>query len=373
MLRNIMLGSTLLSSAALFAAPDEGQATGDIGDRMNALASQLAAIETEHLDGAIETVVQAKHDWQGGPVKVMIAASQDYSDEELEQFPDPDVKTGNNPSEFKLKRPGDKTARTVNFYNLFADQKAKGKAISKELEYLTRAGNDKMKQDDIPDNIKAMNADQRDQRRKYLEGAKQSFRSAIKDGFKLFFKLQAVNGLPGVEAFIVPGINEGEYENLVHVNTTVEGRQTLDYENMSLTSFMKLNVGKAMENGGTYAALIATKKRNVEPPPPSEEGAKPVHIATLDTFKARFTDIHSYMDTVWTAKDKAVYMELLKTLGPRGPAGSDDIVKSMYSVFQMLKDVFSEEHAGILKRAEDLHEAEITGGEAPAEKKTGTK
>lgn len=337
-------------------------ANATVGENMDKLALALAAFATPALDAAVALVVKAKGDWDMGPVTIMSAVLTDYPEETLVTFPDPDVKTGNNPSVYMVpvykdgkRQPKDKE---VNWYNRFADGRPASAAIVQRIEWVTRAGNEKMKHDDIPQDIRDMNADERDQEKTKLSRKLSNNRTAVINAFKLLFKIKAVNGLEGCSCFVVPGEVEGTFENLIHVNTTVKGRETKDYDNLSISTFNKLNVAKAKEGGGTFRALMATKKRQ-----PGDDGevadAKPHLIRTLDTLQARTTDYVEYFDNIQQQKDQAEWMQLLKTLGPKGPAGSDQFTLELFSLHQTLNTIFK--HDPIRKRGEELFTKDVAG------------
>lgn len=336
------------------------------GENMDALALRLASIATPTVDEAVAIVVKAKDDWDGGPIAIMHAALKDYPPEVLQTFPDPDVVTGNNPAVYMVpvykdgkRQPKDKE---VVWYNRFADGRPASAAILARIEQVIRAGNDKMKQDGIPEDIADMNPDQRDQEKIRLNTKLGNNRKAVKNAFKLMFKIRAVNMLENVECYVVPGSIEGTYENLIHVNSTVQGRSTLDYDNLTISTFNRLNVAKAIENGGSFKALMATKKRaktGGDDKDNNEGDAKPHLIRTIDTLKARTTDYAEYFDVVQSATDKAQWMELLKQLGPKGGEGTDQFAHEMRAIFLALQSIYK--HDAIRARGDALITADITG------------
>lgn len=338
-------------------------ASATVGENMDKLALSLAAVSTPNLDAAVSAVVTAKDTWDGGPIAILTAVMEDYSEDQLNSFPDPDIKTGNNPSVYMVpvykegkRQPKDKE---INFYSRFADGRPASAAILTRIEWVVRAGNDKMKKDDIPSDILDMNADKRDQHKTVLQRKLTNNRQAVVNAFKLLFKIKAVNALPGCSAFIIPGEEEGTFENLIHVNTTVKGRETQDYDNLSISTFNKLDVAKAVEGGGTYKSLMATKKRQQQEGE-NEGEAKPQLIRTIDTLQARTTDYAEYFETIQAAKDKADWMLLLKTLGPKGPAGSEQFKLELFSIHSALSAIYNQ-YPEIKREGERLFTADATG------------
>lgn len=337
-----------------------------LGTKQVEAARGLASHASPAFLATASAIVKAKEDWKGGPVKIWQAAKLAYPGDAFDVFPIPESKTGNNPAIFMVDKPSGKDGKLMpketNFYNVFADSLPPVVTILQQIEWLQRMGNDKMKLDGIPAdwlNEYQNHAIKRENMLKKLGNKQTSFRSAIKDGFKLIFKLDMVNELAGCHAEVVPSAIEGEYENIVRVRSTVPGRELEDNEAFSLDAFGKLDPAKAFEGGGTWQALMATKKRKVEGQGAADGAAKPQTIKTVDTYVARITDVHAFMDEVWSAKDKAQYEALLKTLGPKGPAGSDNFALSLYSIHTMLNQVYR--HDGIRARAEKLFEADVAG------------
>lgn len=345
-------------------------ASATVGENMDKLALSLAAVATPNLDAAVSTVVAAKGDWDMGPITIMTAVMEDYTLEQLQSFPDPDVKTGNNPSVYMVpvykdgkRQPKDKE---VNWYNRFADGRPASAAIVQRIEWVVRAGNEKMKKDDIPQDILDMNPDLRDQEKTKLSNKLANNRGAVVKAFRLLFKIKAVNALEGCNCYVVPGKEEGTFDNLIHVNSTVKGRETVDYDNLSIGTFNKLDTAKAKEGGGSFKALLATKKRQKGSDEQENEGdAKPQLIRTIDTLQARTTDYAEYFDTIQAAKDKAEWMLLLKTLGPKGPAGSEQFKLELFSIHQTLNSIYNQ-YPEIKREGERLFTADATGETAAA-------
>jgi hypothetical protein len=356
-----------------------GKPNRPIGDTQTALCEELANVSIPMLDAAVEFIAQAKEDYQGGPVKVYFALCSGYSPEQIASMPrvgtnhpksDPDyVKNGGtNPDYYKVPswgKNGKRTEKTVSFYVEYANRRPSGQLLNQKIDWIERAGDTtgKSRQDDIPAEIKALNPHERSALLRKLENRRGTIRSAYKDAVKLGHQLDDVNALAHVACSLIPTEKEGEFENVVLVRSTIPGRETMDWEHFSIKGFMRLDADKAAETeGGTLASLKATQKR--EKPDDSSDTATgtTVAIKTVNTYAKVMNDVHAFMDEVWTASDKGKYSELLRTLGPRGGAGTDLFAGSMYSIYTMLKDIYS--HEAIEERGSEL----AVKQQAPAKK-----
>lgn len=350
----------------------------DIGERMEKAAKAFGTAKSELLGGTIAVIAKAKQDYEGGPFAVLFKLTASLTEAEADALPEPGQESGNNPAIYKVKVIGDKgktRSAEHNYYNIVSDTLACNVAKSERINLLEISLGDpaKVNMASVPQDIKDMEVNYRHAEIARLKGELATSRKCVNDAFDLMFQIRVINSLPGVTAsplFAVspdgqlqdgeddrPAVVENTKTPMI-VTTTVEGRKSIDVSRMSVASFKKLNAAKARENGGTYAALLKTVERGTKTPGGTDTGGnKPDLIATADKFQARVTDLHSYMDKVWSDKDKAAYNDLLKTLGPRGPAGSDDFALSMFQVFTMLGDLYR--HDPIRARAEKLNETNI--------------
>lgn len=344
-----------------------------INETQATLAHTLAAIDNANLSSAVLAVATAKQEYQGGPMKVYFYMTQAYSEEQMASFPKPGTghpKTdkdyaGNNPDYFKVPsfgKDGKRTEKSVSFYVEYADNTPAGKPVCQRIDYIQRAGNDKAKQDDIPADVLALNPHQRDVELKKLETKRATIRSSFKSAIKLGFQFEAINALDHVAAVAIPGVKEGEFENMILVRSTIAGRETIDYEHYTISAFMRLDADKAAEKDGTLAALKATVKRDKPDDNSGTASGTTVVIKTVDTLGKVFNDAYAFMDEAWSASDKAKYTELLKQLGPRGGAGTDLMASAFYNVWRMLNDVYK--HDAIRERGVALYQAEQPVGKA---------
>lgn len=342
-----------------------------IGEEMDKQARAFGVAQSEVLGSTINTIAKAKQDYEGGPFAVMFKVTANMSKEQLDELPIPGSELSNHPAKYKLRVIGDKgkpSVKEFNYYNVVSDSLACNVAKQDRINKLELSLGDpsKVNMVSVPQDIKDMEINYRHTEISRLKGELNTSRNAVNNAFELLFQIRAVNELAGVEASPIMAltkdgtVSDTEVENTrtpMLVTTTQDKRKAIDTVRLSISSFKKLKPAVAKENGGTYEALMNTVKRGTKGDGTEETGGnKPDLINTVDKFQARTTDYHDYLDKVWSAKDKAEYQELLKIVGPRGPAGSDDFALSLYSIFTMLGDIYR--HDAVRARAEALKEAE---------------
>lgn len=343
-----------------------------LGEEMDKAARAMGAKQSAVLGPVIASIAKARQDYEGGPFKVMFKVTSNMSQEEIDGLPIPGSTSGNHPAIYKLKKPSDKKAKDVNYYDVLSDSLAGNVAKSTRINLLELSMGDpsKVNMSSVPQDIKDMTETYRMTEVSRLKGELTTSRSAVNSAFELLFQIRAVKQLDGCDCYPIMALNpdgktvsETDVENTrtpMLVTTTLKDRQALDVKRLSISTFKKLKPLVAKENGGTYAALMKTiEKGSDNGENNQEDGNKPSLIATLDKFQARIIDIHSYMDGVWSDKTHASYQDLLKIVGPRGPAGSDDFALSLYSVYTMLGDIYR--HDQIRARADKLKTDDATG------------
>lgn len=351
-----MFKAKKLSSAAM--TSDNTSIVGDIdGEAMRASAVAMAAKEDEGMSEAMGTLIKAKEDWQGGPLKVLIAMQNAYSEEDLDAFPIPDSDTGQNPDKFKIETTdgnGKTSKKPTTWYTQFADATKEGIEISKGIEHATRAGKTDTVKTDIPANILEMNPHERTTLLNYLTGRRTTIRGAYKKAMGLYFQFKAINELTGIRAepIWVDGkspedVEEGRVDE-VEIETTTkpiavwsipeEGKPVKHWEAYSIGNFMKLDAAKAAEKGGTFKALQETNTRQTAGATGNgAEATKVPAIQTIDTLIARFAQVHSYLDHMFMAKDKKEVGQLLKLINSK--EGSDELVTAIIETRNYLDDI----------------------------------
>lgn len=315
------------------------------GDAAKARAVALASRESEGMSSAIETVMKAKEDWQGGPLKVLLAMSATYG-EDMETFPVPDSEGGNNPDKFSLETT-DSNGKTVqkktSFYIQFADATKEGRAVLQELEYVSRSmkTDPNVNKSDIPAHILDMSPDKLAARQKFLTDRRGNMRSSYKKAMQLYFQFQSVNELAGISARPLWEDDEGgevmRTGSPILVITTNASRMTQDWRHLSISNFLKLNPKKAEEGGGTFKALLDTLTRA---PKEGQGGVAasaqlPV-VKTVDTFDNYLSSLAHYVDEVTSDPKQVELSAIYKKLNG---AGSDDFLVSIFELYHFLAGI----------------------------------
>lgn len=321
------------------------------GDALAEAARALGAKAGDATDNAINLVMKAKEDWQGGPFKVLFGLKMDFEEEVLSSFAVPDTDVGNNPDEFKVyKQDGKGKLKKVNssFYVQFGDATPGGQKVLERIEWTERAGDTNMVKDDIPQDILDMSPTERETHLNFLKGRRATIRASYKKAMKLYFKDQEVNAYPGVkcDAIWVKGkspdeIKEGELPEVENTTKPIEiwvpsttGRGATKWEALSIGSFLKLNVKKALEKGGTFAALIesgATKKKPGIKAKGKEE--KGLTIKTVETGVNILAELHRWFTEIGEAKDKVDVANLYKLGNTRD---NDEFVTAVFETADFL-------------------------------------
>lgn len=338
---------------AILSAADTAVAN-SIGRAQDRAASVLADVLSPILMSTLDDLSAHKQAWEGGAFEVMYKATSGLTEEQRDALPDPKAKTGNNPAWYYapvLNTDTNKeTIKEHYFYRVMVNAMPGIIAKKRRIEMLERSmkSADKVNTSDIPQEVKDTAVAYRQAEVSKLGGEITNAVSATVSAFELYFQLKAFEGLKNVEAIVINAIGkDGELmdgqdgrpfqvENTktpIIVQSTVKGRQGIDTKRVGIGTFKKYDVPKATENGGTFAALEKTLERE-QPNAPPIGAAAPQNVKTADTFFARMTDVHSYMDDAWTAKDKAQFEAVRK-----GAKDSDDYFTSLFAIRTMLNDI----------------------------------
>lgn len=334
------------------------------GDALAEQARALGAKAGEATDKAMSLVIKAKEDWQGGPFKVLFGLKMDFEDEILSSFAVPDTDTGNNPDEFKVYKEDAKGKRKLvnsTFYVQFGDSTPAGQRILERIEWTERAGDTNMVKDDVPQDILDMSPPERETHLNFLKGRRATIRAAYKKAMKLYFKDIEVNAYPGItcEPIWVKGksprdvdFNKGELPEVYNTTkpiaiwlTPEDGRPVVRWEAFSIGSFLKLNPKKALEKGGTFAALIesgATKKKPGAGKAKDSDKDK-LAIKTVETGVNVLAELHRWFTEIGEAKDKAELGKLYK-LG--NTKDNDEFVTAVFELNDYLKHLIDETGIG---------------------------
>lgn len=346
----------------LFLAVPRSNANVD-GDALAEVARTLGAKAGEATDKAIHLVMKAKEDWQGGPFKVLFGLKMDYTDDELDTFAVPDTDTGNNPDEFKVYKEDSKGKRKLvqsSFYVQFGDATPACQGVLERIEWTERAGDSQMVKDDIPQDILDMTPVQRETHLNFLKGRRGTIRASYKKAMALYFKDKAVNAYPGVkcepiwEAGKSPAevnFDKGELPEVANTTKPIQvwlvpekDRPIAKWEAFSIGAFLKLNVKRALEKGGTFANLVesgATKKK----PGKGGKSDKPegLTIKTLETGVSVMAELHRWTTEIGEAKDKADIGKLYKLMNTKD---NDELITTVFELADFLKHVVEDTGAG---------------------------
>ncbi len=324
------------------------------GDKLAEIARNLGAEAGDASGEAINLVMKAKEDWQGGPFKVLFGLQADYTEEQLNSFAIPDTEDGNNPDVFKVHKTDAKgKSKLVNttFYTQFADGTPDGQAILARIEFTERAGNKDMVKDDIPADILEMSPHEREVHLNFLKGRRGTIRQAYKKAMALYFQFQLVNEYDGImaEPIWVKGkgpndIKEGELPEVENTTKPIavwlipdEGRPVAKWEALSIGAFMKLDTRKAMEKGGTFAALIESGATKKAPGSGSQTNKNEgLVIKTLETGISVLAEFHRWSDEINGAKDKAEIGKLYKLMNAKD---NDELIVAVVEVRNFLQQL----------------------------------
>lgn len=301
-----------------------------VGEAQHKLAMEFAAITSPELDAAMVAVAKAKDEFSGAPIRLMHTLLTTMTEDKIDLLPRIGSRFAdtNNPDIFIWKDPSKDgaTEKEVSFYVVWADNTPEGSRVVTELDYLTRLGGENMITTDIPAAFKSKypNPEARRRYKKYLNGRRGTIRAAYKNAVKLMHQFDAINELAKVAANTIPGTEEGTFESVVKVHSTVKGRETMDYEHYSVGAFLKLNAAKAAEGGGTLEALKATVARDTGKGKDKNKGLPALaSINTPETSDKVAIAWHSYLEKAWSDKAGDEYRALLKQL--TGPGGASSV------------------------------------------------
>jgi len=336
-----------------------------IGDQVRAKALSYAAKTGTAVDLAVVSFADTKHEATLGPIKLYLAMKANLSAEEIDGLPMPGSKwndklpDGSNqptPDIVQWKDPSkpDGKAKEISFYVVWADGTPEGARVVKELEWCSRAADDKMKKDDIPADWMKKYASSPVELRKrkiYLENRRGNVRKAYKDAVKLLWQLDMVNELDGCEAEI------DEANGSIIVANKLKPRA--EWKVMSVGAFTKLKPAKALETGGAYADLMLTAERGKKEAKATPANGVPAvnSIQTPETMDKVAVAFHNYLDKLMKDKAGSDYANLLKHL--TGPGGAQSvhtlgsIRKELNALFRMdtIQSIYDREEQDTAKAA----------------------
>lgn len=329
-----------------------------LGIAMNRLATATAATLDAVVMPELDQLSTHREEWEGGKFAVMHTITANMTPDQISALPDPKSKTGNNPAFYLVEKFRDgKSAgwKEVYFYKQLALELPGVAAMGKRIDQMKRSMLDpsKVYTGDIGADIKDMTVDYRTAQIKKLERRIANAVTNVEGAFELRAQLLEFETLKHVECNLIFALNakgeplDGEdgrgfeieaTQVPIVIKSTVKGREDIDKLHVGVTSFLRYNVAKAKEDGGTYQALLNTVKReNPDDAPPQVGGASqavPQRVNTPDTFFARMTDTAEFVDKAWSEKTSAIQEACVNAVHG---AGSDDAFVATRQTFEFLK------------------------------------
>lgn len=316
----------------------------------NALADHakaLGAKVTEEIEGVISLVSKAKEDWQGGPFPVLFALRETFDDDDLDGFAVPDSDTGNNPDDFKISKEnakGKTTLSAYSFYRGFAEGTPAGQNYLARIEFCERMADDKAMKDDVPDDIRSMNPHELENHAKWCGNRLRTMQSAYKSAMALYFKEKEVSAYPGItcEPQWVPGKEGKEVQNIpepIAVWVTPEaGKPVMKWKSFTIKAFLRLNVRKALEKGGTFLSLVESgvTPKTAGTGATTNNPADGLVIKTLEKGVSVLAEFHRWSDEIHGAKDQQEYGKLLKLMNAKD---NDELIAAWVETVNFMTDV----------------------------------
>lgn len=299
----------------------------NIGKSIHSLALSYAAKTGTAIDLVVVTGANAKDEFKLTSNRLKASIEANLTQDEIDGLPLPgsrwnDGGIANKTCDiFQWKDPSkdqDAKPREMSFYVVWADGTPEGANVCREIDWCKRINKENMKIDDIPQawqdkyNDPQLIAD----RLAYLEGRRVTIRTAYKEAVKLIWQMDMVNELAGCKATM----STDGAQVLVENKTDPKG----GWKHYSVGAFLRLNPKQASEQGGSFAALKATEKREPKKPTPAAGTLTLNSVQTPETMDKVGVVFHSYLDKTLANTGAADYALLLKHL--TGDAGRQSIL-----------------------------------------------
>jgi hypothetical protein len=291
-----------------------------LGEMIRTAALGFAAKTGTAIDLVVVEKADAQHTVSLGALNLYRAIYANLKPEDIERLPRPgsrynDLPEGSNElADIFLYKAADKPdSKPVerSFYVVWGDNTPEGKNAVTELDYCTRVLTEGMKTDDIPEawmKKYASNPQDTKKRKKYLEKRRGNVRAAYKEAVKLIWQVDMVNELEGCGC----ELGEGQ-ENTVTVFN--KNKPRAEWKVYSVGAFLKLNPAKALEQGGSYDALIATSERGKKEKNKDKTGLPAINsIQTPETADKVAAMFAHYLDRAFSDRGSSEYTQLLKHL-----------------------------------------------------------
>lgn len=329
-----------------------------IGLAMDRMAGQYATMIAPLAMPTIDRLNAARQEWEGGAFAVMFKVTTGLEPEHLAALPDPKQDDGNNPGKYwtVIVRDNKEKVEEHDFYEEVVHSFPGIRLRGQRIDQLKRSMMDpaKVNTSDIGADIMNMSPDYRHAEIKRLEKEISGAVTKVQNAFGLYHQFRRFETLKHVTCSIIHKLGP---DNLpmdgkdgrawevdptttpIVITSTVAGRAAIDTVRVGITTFLKYDVEKAKENGGTYQALLDTAKRQKADDNGNQNAGNqsvPQYIRTSDTFLARATDMFEAADFAWEEKDGALMDALRKAITGDG---SDDNFSSVMGLKRFLNDI----------------------------------
>lgn len=330
------------------------------GAAQEAAASAFGSAIGHVLDKDFVVLTKAKQDYEGGPFVVLFNLYNHLTPEQWAALPDHEAETGNNPRFYKTKKikaDGKEKLSDRDYFKVVADSIPDVQAKHQRNELLSLSMKDptKFNLSSVPQDIKDMPEARRyseiSQNNTHISTAHRNVISAL----ELYSQMKRFEGLAGVEMNLLYALNEDGTKELdgskevggimkidptkspIQLVTKLERRRDVDKARVGVGSFMRFNVPKAIEQGGSWDALMATvKKGTKEKDKDGKDNAK--LIRTPDTAAQTMTDFADYLVYCQDDRTKAAWEAFTKSLEG---AGSDDNFYCGGIIFAALENIYA--------------------------------
>jgi hypothetical protein len=330
-----------------------------IGRTMDALAATYSSDVAGLAMPEVDRLVKARQDWEGGAFAVMYKVTSQLPPQLLAALPDPKADSGMKPAHYwsVVIRDNKEVPKEHYWYEELVLNFPAIRDKGKRIDQLKRSMGDPLKvnQSDIGADIKNMSHDYRNgeiaRLTKEISGAVQK----VSNAFELYWQFQRMAELPHVTCYPIyrqgpdnkpmDGLDGRAFEVEptqvpIVIKSTVAGREDIDKVQVSIGSFLRFDVDKAKEQGGTYQALIDTAKREKKT---DEQGNGQANaqsatqlIRSTETALARVLDLYEFADFAWSEKDDKHIDGIRKALNG---AGSNDAFTAVMGLKKFLEEV----------------------------------
>jgi len=299
-----------------------------IAKTMDKLADSLASMITPEMDAAVSKAIQAKKDWQGGPLILLGFIKSQFSDAVVSSFPTPGSDVGECPDKYKVPyyRDGKLKFKATTFYLEAFKRTPTGKVIERDLAFIGIAKDEKSNKASVPAEILALDPVGLDRLKGTLEQERNTAVAAWRSAMGLQKQLDAVNALAFVEAVPLTDKEGNVYQAAKPIKVWNTEQPDTEWTLYSIGAFLMFDAAKAGEMGGTFEALKLTVKRTVDDGQGGQASATPIN--TNDTLVGRLNDVAEFVVNKHMAdKKRELYGLFLKD--KVNGANSDDLIYNL--------------------------------------------